>query len=339
MHSEPAAIQIRRFARRNFLGASVAMAGMSAAGQTLAQPVAEQVTPRVKGPRIWLDMDQTDLDDAFDMFKAAPNLPQITRRYASNSEAVRSRLGEPRRFAYGPTAIEALDVYTTKAANAPINVFLHGGAFSMGLAKYYAFPAELFVRAGAHLVVPDFARPQDLDGSIVPLADQVRHAVAWVYRNAKSFGGDPDRIFVCGHSSGGELAGNVLTTDWRKDFDLPADLVKGGLCCSATFDLKGFRLSAASAKFRITDEMEQALSTRRHIDKLSAPLIVAFGSRETAFFQSQAREFAADVQAAGKPVQLLVAEGYNHFEVIETLANPYGLLGRAVLEQMKLNRA
>jgi arylformamidase len=40
------------------------------------------------------------------------------------------------------------------------------------------------------------------------------------------------------------------------------------------------------------------------------------------------------VRAAGKPVDLLVGEGYNHFELYETLANPYGLLGRAVLEQM-----
>jgi arylformamidase len=40
--------------------------------------------------------------------------------------------------------------------------------------------------------------------------------------------------------------------------------------------------------------------------------------------------------AAGKPAQLLVAQSYNHFEIFETLASPYGLLGRAVLEQMKL---
>jgi arylformamidase len=43
------------------------------------------------------------------------------------------------------------------------------------------------------------------------------------------------------------------------------------------------------------------------------------------------------VKAAGKPVQLLVGEGYNHFEIPETLANPYGLLGRAALAQMKLS--
>ena len=80
----------------------------------------------------------------------------------------------------------------------------------------------------------------------MPMAEQVRRAVAWVRRNAQSFGGDPERIYVSGHSSGGHLAGVVLTTDWRKDFDLPADTVKGGLCCSGMFDLKPVRLRRAA---------------------------------------------------------------------------------------------
>ena len=51
------------------------------------------------------------------------------------------------------------------------------------------------------------------------------------------------------------------------------------------------------------------------------------------------RDFAAAVRAAGKRVELLVGDGYNHFELYETLANPYGVLGRAVLAQMNLGPA
>jgi arylformamidase len=170
----------------------------------------------------------------------------------------------------------------------------------------------------------------------MPMAAQVRSAVAWVYRNARGFGGDPDRLYVSGHSSGGHLAGVVLTTDWRKDFGLPADTVKGGLCCSGIYDLKPARLSARSAYVKFTDEMEHALSSQRHLDRLNAPVIVAHGTLETPEFQRQSRDFAAAVKAAGKPVRLIVGEGYNHFEILETLASPYGVLGRAALEQMKL---
>lgn len=82
--------------------------------------------------------------------------------------------------------------------------------------------------------------------------------------------------------------------------------------------------------------MEQALSTQRHLDKLNAPIIVSHGTLESPEFQRQARDFVVTVKAAGKPVQFMVGEGYNHFEMPETFGNPYGLMGRAALEQMKL---
>lgn len=292
--------------------------------------------PRLKGPRVWLDLDQAELDAAYDQTVWAPNREQVVRRFATQSDAARARLGAPRRFAYGPTPIEGVDLYATTRADAPINVFIHGGAWRAGLARNYAFPAELFVRAGAHFIVPDFAAVQDVRGSLMTMADQVRRAVAWVHRNARSFGGDPGRLYVSGHSSGAHLAGVVLTTDWPRDFNLPADIVKGGVCSSGMYDLKPVRLSARSNYVKFTDETEQALSSQRHLDRLNAPVVVSHGTLESPEFQRQARDFVAAVTAAGKPVKLLVGEDYNHFEIIETLGTPYGLLGRAVLEQMKL---
>lgn len=314
-------------ARRDVLAAGAAVLGVGTAAPSRAQMSAGTSAGRVKGPPVWLDMDQAELDAAYDQIKYAPNLPQITKRYAVNSEAVRSRLGAPRRVPYGATAIEMADIYLARQPNAPINVFLHGGAWRVGLARDYAFPAELFVNAGAHLVVPDFVWVQDAGGDLQVMAGQVRRAVAWVFRNARSFGGDPDRIYVSGHSSGAHLAGVVLTTDWRREFDLPADTVKGGLCCSGLFDLKAVRLSARNAYVKFTDEMEAAMSSQRQLNHLNAPVIVAHGSLETPEFQRQSREFAAAVQAAGKPVRLIVGQEYNHFEIIETLAKPLRTAG------------
>src|SRR2546427_4197657 len=126
--------------RRTFLGAGVASAMLAAGGLAFAQqPAPAQQVPRVKGPAVWLDMDQAELDAAYDQIKYAPNLPQIVRRYATNSEAVRARLGAPRRYAYGPTPIEALDVYTNKRANAPVNIFRSSPE---------SVPASVFMRPG-----------------------------------------------------------------------------------------------------------------------------------------------------------------------------------------------
>jgi arylformamidase len=286
-----------------------------------------------------MDMDQKELDDSYDQSVYAPNQQQVQGRIRARSASMTQRLGPPRRFSYGATAIEALDVYATDRRNAPVHVFVHGGAWRGGSARDSAFLAELFVRAGAHSVILDFINVVQAAGNLMTMADQVRRAIAWVYRNAQSFGGDPDRLYITGHSSGGHLAGVALTTDWRKDFGLPSNIVKGGLCGSGMYDLKAPRLSRRSEYVKFTDEIEQALSPQRHLDLLQAPVTLVYGTLETPEFQRQSRDFAGAARAAGKPVELIVCEGYNHFEVLETLGNPYGFMGRAALALMKLGQA
>jgi arylformamidase len=307
-------------------------AGVSASVQPQPAPV------RRKGPRVFLDMDQQELDDAYTQIKYAPNQPQILARYASNSDAMRARIGKPRRLAYGSAPIEGLDLYATAVANAPIMVLLHGGAWRAGEAKTHAFAAEMFVAAGAHFAALDFDSVLATNGDLMPIADQVRRAVAWVYANAASFGGDPRRLYVCGHSSGGHLAAVVLTTDWIRDFGLPADVVKGGLLSSGMYDLQPVRLSARSDYVHFTDAMVEALSPQRHLDRLACPIVVSHGTAESPEFQRQARDFASAAKSAGKTADLLIGEGYNHFEIFETLANPHGVLGRAALSMMKPGR-
>jgi arylformamidase len=297
-----------------------------------------------KGPLVWLDMDQKELDDAYDQLVYAPNRDQLTKRRIANSAAARARIGEPLRFAYGPTPIEGLDLYRSApasrgkqaSARAPVAIFVHGGAWRSGSASEFTFLAEPFVRAGAHFAVLDFTNVNDTAGNLFPMAEQVRRAIGWVFANAQQFGGDRDRLYLISHSSGSHLAGCAVTHDWSKD-GLPRDIIKGATLSSGMYDLKPVRLSKRSQYVNFTDAMENELSAIRHLDSLATPLIVSYGTYETPEFQRQTRDFAAAVQAAGKPVELLVGEAYNHFEMLETLGNPYGLLGRAVLAQMGLS--
>jgi arylformamidase len=296
--------------------------------------IATEAAAQSSSPKVFLDYDQASLDRAYDQQFWAPNMQAVIKRYALGSKATRTRLGAPRTAPYGSGAIETLDVYATRRPRAPVMVFLHGGAWRVGRAKDYAFPAEAFVQAGAHFVVPDFAPVMEvgLDGMVA----QVRRAVVWVYRNAASFGGDPDRIYLAGHSSGAHLAGNVLVTDWARDFGLPAAPIKGGVLASGMYDLKAVRLSARASYVKFDDRLEEEFSSQRHLERLGCPVIVAYGTLESPEFQRQSREFAEAVRQAGKLQSLIVADAYNHFELIETLANPYGLLGRAALALMKL---
>lgn len=288
----------------------------------------------MSGPKVFLDYDQAALDRAYDQPSWAPNMQDVLARRGAAADAVRARLGEPQRFAYGDTPVEQLDVFATSRPNAPVMVFLHGGAWRGGDARSQAFAAETFVNAGAHLVLPDFATVMDvgLEGMVA----QVRGAVAWVAANAVRFGGDPARIYVGGHSSGGHLAGNVLITDWARDFGLPADLIKGGLCMSGMYELAPVRLSARSSYVKFDDRLVHELSPIRHLACVRCPVVVAYGERDSPEFQRQSREWAEALRETGRLQALVVGQALNHFEMPETLARPDGLVARATVQMMRL---
>src|SRR6516164_6828041 len=114
-----------------------------------------------KGPCVFLEYDQLELDAAYDQTYYEPFVRQTFARLASNSEAVRTHLGAPRQVAYGPTKIEKLDIFRANHAKAPIFVFIHGGNWYALTASNFAYAAEMFTKAGAHYVVPDFTSVTD----------------------------------------------------------------------------------------------------------------------------------------------------------------------------------
>jgi arylformamidase len=299
------------------------------------------------GPLVWRDMDQKTLDDAYDQLIFAPNRDLVLGRNVAAAARSRAALGEPQRVAYGPSEHEMLDIFRAapssssaaggggKGAGAPINIFVHGGAWRRGSAADYAHVADPLVGAGAHAVIIDFTTVDQAGGDLFPMSRQVSRAIAWVSRNAETFGGDRNRLYVSAHSSGAHLAACALSLGWREQ-GLAPGFCKGAMLISGMYDLEPVRLSKRSEYVKFTDAMEQDLSAQRHIDGFTMPVIVAHGTSESPEFQRQARDFFAALKAAERPAELIVGENYNHFEIFETLTNPYGLLGRALLQQMGL---
>ena len=325
---------LARLTRLTLLTATAALA----AAPALAEECRLGPAPHTQGPLVFMKYDQAELDAAYDQSFYEPLLGQVAKRLGSNSDAVRARLGPPLRKSYGLSEIEQLYIYRAKGAHAPIFVFIHGGAWLVGSAKGSGYAAEMFVDAGAHYVALDFTTVKAAGGDLPTMARQVRSAIAWVYRNAASFGGDPNRLYIGGHSSGGHLCGVALVTDWHA-FGLPDTIIKGGLCMSGMYDMKPVRLSKRRSYVHFTDAIENEMSSLRHLDRLRAPITVTYGTFETPEFQRQSRDFAAAVKEQGKPVEIIEAPNYAHMEMAESLGNPYGPNGRAALAMMKLGRA
>ena len=282
---------------------------------------------------VFLDYDQAELDRQYDQRAWAPNAVEVIRRYTENSDRARARLGEPDVFAYGPSAAETLDLYRCPTANAPIHVFIHGGAWRLLGKRDSAFAAEMFVRAGAHFIALDFALLPSV--TLAEMVAQVRRGVAWIYQNATRFGGDPARLHISGHSSGGHLAGCVAVTDWR-EFGLPPDVVKSAVLASGIYDLLPVRLSARNNYVKLDAAAEQALSPIRHLRHFTGKAYVACGALESDEFRRQSRALAAALDPFRLATPLAEYTGLNHYEVADTLADPHGGLGGAALQLMGL---
>src|SRR5690242_7578262 len=170
---EEEAMRHHSITRRAMLVAGAAVAaGPAAANQCLIG-----VPPHDKGPKVWMDMDQVEIDAAYDQNFYAPAAANIRERYTTNSDAARTRIGEPKRESYGPSAIEKLDIYRARKSKAPIFVFIHGGAWLSGTSHRSAYPAEMFVNAGATYVALDFVQIKDASGDLGMMAEQVRRGI------------------------------------------------------------------------------------------------------------------------------------------------------------------
>ncbi|MBX9776963.1 MAG: alpha/beta hydrolase [Xanthobacteraceae bacterium] len=332
MHSTPRKITRRTLVAGAAAGGAIAFAGAPAHAQRCPP-----AGPRTKGPAVFRDLDQIDIDEGYDNDVYAFNSRTINERRVFNNRIALSVIGKPERVKYGEAEIERVDIYKAKQPNAPVMIFIHGGSWRGGRAEQFTVYAEPFVKAGANFVVVDFTNVGETNGDIFPMVDQVRRAVAWTYRNAKRFGGNPDALYLISRSSGSHLASCILITEWEKQ-GLPRNILKGAVMGSGMYDLAPVRLSKRSSFVKFTDAMVEQLSAMRHIDKIHTPAVIGVGALETPEFQRQAREFAAALKAAGKPAELIVAPGYNHYETGETIGQPYAVLGRAAFDMMGLNK-
>lgn len=291
---------------------------------------------QVKPGKVFLDYTQKELDAAYDQRVWAKNAAEVIKRYGTSSAAVRAKYKFETK-AYGEGEDNKLDIFAPvkapPAAGAPIHLFIHGGAWRGGRKEMYAFPAPTFVENGAIYIAIGFSSIPKV--RLPDMAHQVRSAIAWAYKNAKSFGGDPERLFISGHSSGGHLCGVALVTDWSR-YGVPATAVKGGLPVSGMYELSPVMLSARSSYVKISEQEKAALSSRRHLDRIACPVTLAYGDGESPEFKRQSRDMAAALKAKGKPSALLEVKGVNHFEIIETLGKPDGALGKEALRQMGL---
>jgi arylformamidase len=285
---------------------------------------------------IYRDYDQAELDAQYNNRARVPEHVELHAAYQAEGEAVLAEVDTRLDVSFGPSAEETLDIYLPKApSGAPVNVFLHGGYWFSRHKNDFRFLAQGVVPAGAILVIVNYALVPSVD--LDELVRQCRAAVAWTFNNASTFGADPDKIFVSGHSAGGHLTAMMMATDWPAFADgLPADLVKGGCAISGIYDIEPIRLTFMQETLGFTPEQVERNSPLSLSPATAAPLIVAVGGDESEEFLRQCETFADAWGNKGITCETMVRPGLNHFTVLGEFADPEGGLTRAALKQMGL---
>ena len=164
---------------------------------------------------------------------------------------------------------------------------------------------------------------------------QVRAAIAWVYKNAGSFGGDPECIHVSGHSAGGHLAAMLLLTEWEGGYGLlPKDLIKSATAISGLFDLSPFPYTFLQPKLQLTWGQVLRNSPIFNLPEEASPLLGAYGGDETEELRRQSESFLASWKAKGLDGGLLSLPDKNHYDVINDFLDAESPLCSAILLKM-----
>ena len=170
-------------------------------------------------------------------------------RWPRESAAAREHLATVADVAYGSRAAESYDVFPA-GPGAPVLVFFHGGYWFSQDKGNFEFMAPAFVARGTTFVSANY--PLCPEVTLPEIVDACRRCMMHVRDNAQTWGADPERVYVSGHSAGGHITACVMSTQWTNlRPGTPGDLVRGGVAISGVYDVEPIRFVEMNDTLRI----------------------------------------------------------------------------------------
>lgn len=227
-------------------------------------------------------------------------------------------------IAYGPLAAQKLEVIVPAvhaATKRPVVVFIYGGGWRTGKPGEYHFIGRTLARAGYVVVLPGYRLTPD--GAFPNMLKDSAAALKWVRDNIAQQGGDPDRVFVMGHSAGA-YNGMMLTLDrqWLGREGLPDGFIKGMIGLAGPYDF--FPFTSDSTRQAFAHVAEPAITQPiTYVRSDAAPLLLLTGDIDTTVKPRNSLALAKAMTAAGAPTQAVVLKGVSHESIIMKLAQPF----------------
>ena len=267
---------------------------------------------------VYRSMDREALDAAYNNSAAVADSEQYLADWLRRSDALRARMPDPLDLVYGDAPRARLDFFTATRTGAPTLLFFHGGYWQRNAKQGFSFIAEGPLAHGFNVALAGYTlAPEATMDSIVR---EARISLHWLHQHLSTLGDDPARLYVGGWSAGGHLAAMLMDES----------LVAGGLAISGLFDLEPIRLCYLNEKLGLDAEQARRNSPLLNLPACAARLIIAYGAAELPELKRQSREFGAAWSVHSLPGEIIEVANCHHYAVLEQLAQPDGVLAKAL---------
>lgn len=284
---------------------------------------------------VYKQYDQHVLDKQFNNRLHVPDFADYFSRWKLLSSETEKKLPVVKDLQYGSLQRERLDVFPSPKPHSKTLVFIHGGYWQMLDKSMFSFIANAFSSYGVTVVLITY--PMAPEVSIDHIVSSSKKAIKWVYEHISLYSGDPDKIYVTGHSAGGHLAAMLMTTDWKHlKPNLPAIVVKGTCVISGLFNLAPVRLSYLNNVLKLDEESSLCNSPLNFSPINICPLVIAVGGNETTEFNDQSKALYEAWSNKGVDIEFLQLPELNHFSIIETISDKTSVLHKAVMQLMEI---
>lgn len=235
-----------------------------------------------------------------------------------NLLAVRRGYRVHRDVAYAAGPRHAMDMYVPDGlgAPAPVVLFFYGGAFMAGRKSEYRMVGGALATAGIVVAVADYRiLPQ---ARFPDFLEDGAKAFAAVKRLAAQYGGDPERIFVAGHSAGAYIA-VMLGADprWLQKEGLDISSIRGVVGIASAYGAYG---GAAASHPAFAGHAPSDYRTAGFVDGKRPPMLLASGGQDAAILMQAARDLAAKLREAGSEAEEIVYPKAGHMGIILSLS-------------------
>ncbi len=224
---------------------------------------------------------------------------------------------------YGPDVRHALDVYVPKQRSGPLPVvvFFYGGNWRGGERADYLFAADALTSRGYVAIVPDYRLFPDV--RFPAFVEDGAKAVRWVLDNVADFGGDPDRLYLMGHSAGAHIAA-MLTFDERylAAVGVPENRIRGTIALAGPYAFTPSRTASVAPIFaHLADE--NAARPIVFVDGDEAPMLLLHGEDDDTVFVFNTRDLSKAVRDAGGRARHIIYPDVGHLGILFALARPF----------------